>query len=135
LIINFSWKNVNERARLVCDEIAPAVSGGLHLGMSVGWPKIRTAGIFFHHVQFVQGMHAIACYRYNTLSKTALSIGAEGWGRRRWKTPRTKKKILRGAECLDMIRASSDVVTNVGSSRNEVCGRLAQLVERSPYKA
>jgi hypothetical protein len=33
-----------------------------------------------------------------------------------------------------MIRASSDVVTNVGGHTEAVCGRLAQLVERIPYK-
>ena len=33
-----------------------------------------------------------------------------------------------------MIRASSDAVTNVEGNIEVVCGRLAQLVERIPYK-
>ena len=33
-----------------------------------------------------------------------------------------------------MIRASSDVMTNVGKKKEQRDGRLAQLVERIPYK-
>ena len=33
-----------------------------------------------------------------------------------------------------MMRASSDVMTNVEDIKEAVCGRLAQLVERIPYK-
>jgi hypothetical protein len=33
-----------------------------------------------------------------------------------------------------MIRASSDVMTNVGKKLKQSDGRLAQLVERIPYK-